>query len=116
MTTQISSPNSHEGQAAENHSVSLGLPQMGLSHASSTSLPKDLPAANADGSRSLLDKYGRVARDLRVSLTDRCNLRCTYCMPAEGMDWLAKEPTLDDAAAIRLITLSATKLGLHKHR
>ena len=36
----------------------------------------------------LVDRYGRVATDLRVSLTDRCNLRCTYCMPAEGLDWL----------------------------
>ena len=36
----------------------------------------------------LADAYGRVATDLRVSLTDRCNLRCTYCMPEEGLDWL----------------------------
>ena len=38
--------------------------------------------------RPLADAYGRVATDLRVSLTDRCNLRCSYCMPAEGLDWL----------------------------
>ena len=37
---------------------------------------------------ALADRYGRVATDLRVSLTDRCNLRCSYCMPAEGLDWL----------------------------
>src|SRR6266404_3388814 len=36
----------------------------------------------------LADSYGRVATDLRVSLTDRCNLRCAYCMPPEGLDWL----------------------------
>jgi GTP 3',8-cyclase len=36
----------------------------------------------------LVDTFGRVATDLRVSLTDRCNLRCTYCMPAEGLDCL----------------------------
>ena len=36
----------------------------------------------------LTDSYGRIATDLRVSLTDRCNLRCSYCMPAEGLDWL----------------------------
>ena len=36
----------------------------------------------------LSDSFGRVATDLRVSLTDRCNLRCTYCMPPEGLDWL----------------------------
>jgi cyclic pyranopterin phosphate synthase len=40
----------------------------------------------------LLDGFGRTARDLRLSLTDRCNLRCTYCMPAEGLAWL---PTAD---------------------
>ena len=40
----------------------------------------------------LEDRYGRVATDLRVSLTDRCNLRCTYCMPAEGLDWLPDRP------------------------
>ena len=34
----------------------------------------------------LVDSWGRVATDLRVSLTDRCNLRCTYCMPAEGLE------------------------------
>ena len=38
----------------------------------------------------LIDTYGRVATDLRVSLTDRCNLRCTYCMPEEGLQWLGQ--------------------------
>ncbi|MCI2194309.1 MAG: GTP 3',8-cyclase MoaA, partial [Ancrocorticia sp.] len=41
----------------------------------------------------LVDSFGRVARDLRVSLTDRCNLRCQYCMPAEGVQ-LLPSPTL----------------------
>jgi len=45
----------------------------------------------------LVDRYGRVATDLRVSLTDRCTLRCTYCMPAEGLDWLPGEQVLTDA-------------------
>ena len=44
----------------------------------------------------LADRYGRVARGLRVSLTDRCNLRCSYCMPAEGLQWLPTEETLTD--------------------
>ena len=44
----------------------------------------------------LADRFGRVATDLRVSLTDRCNLRCNYCMPAEGLDWLPTEQTLTD--------------------
>ena len=41
----------------------------------------------------LSDAFGRTATDLRVSLTDRCNLRCTYCMPPEGLDWLPQPGT-----------------------
>jgi len=39
----------------------------------------------------LVDAFGRVADDLRISVTDRCNFRCTYCMPAEGLRWLPRE-------------------------
>ena len=53
--------------------------------------------------RPLADAYGRVATDLRVSLTDRCNLRCSYCMPAEGLDWLPDDETLTDDEVVRLI-------------
>ena len=42
----------------------------------------------------LIDNHGRVVRDLRISVTDRCNLRCVYCMPAEGMPWLPKDDLL----------------------
>ena len=42
----------------------------------------------------LIDRFGRVAKDLRISVTDRCNFRCTYCMPAEGLDWLPKQSLL----------------------
>lgn len=69
-------------------------------------IPADLPPASADGTRELLDRFGRVARDLRVSLTDRCNLRCTYCMPAEGLEWLPTEQALNDEEIIRLIRIS----------
>lgn len=82
----------------------------------SSALPADLPAAAADGTRTLADTYGRVARDLRVSLTDRCNLRCTYCMPAEGLDWLPTEQTLDDDETIRLLTIAVEKLGIRQIR
>ena len=44
----------------------------------------------------LVDRYSRVARDLRVSLTDRCNLRCTYCMPDDPDAWLPDETLLTD--------------------
>jgi GTP 3',8-cyclase len=60
----------------------------------------------------LLDTFGRVARDLRVSLTDRCNLRCTYCMPAEGLDWLPGDDLLSPDELSRLLTIAVTRLGI----
>ena len=60
----------------------------------------------------LADRHGRVATDLRVSLTDRCNLRCQYCMPAEGLDWTPTEQVLTDAEVIRLIEVAVTRLGV----
>lgn len=57
----------------------------------------------------LSDRFGRVATDLRVSLTDRCNLRCTYCMPAEGLEWTPTEKVLDAAEISRLIRLFVTE-------
>ncbi|WP_019877361.1 GTP 3',8-cyclase MoaA [Sporichthya polymorpha] len=64
----------------------------------------------------LADTYGRVATDLRVSLTDKCNLRCTYCMPAEGLDWLPKPQLLTDEEIVRLIRIAVTKLGVEEVR
>ncbi|MFI6283882.1 GTP 3',8-cyclase MoaA [Streptomyces sp. NPDC051018] len=64
----------------------------------------------------LVDTYGRVATDLRVSLTDRCNLRCTYCMPEEGLQWLAKPDLLDDDEIVRLISIAVTRLGITEVR
>ena len=64
----------------------------------------------------LADAYGRVARDLRVSLTDRCNLRCSYCMPAEGLRWLPTDETLTDDEVIRLIRVAVTRLGVQRVR
>jgi cyclic pyranopterin phosphate synthase len=55
----------------------------------------------------LVDGFGRVHTDLRLSLTDRCNLRCTYCMPAEGLDWLPKPDLLTDDELVRLVGLLA---------
>jgi cyclic pyranopterin phosphate synthase len=49
------------------------------------------------------DQFGRMARDLRVSVTDRCNLRCTYCMPAEGLPWLPKPEMLTDEELLRVV-------------
>ena len=60
----------------------------------------------------LADAYGRVATDLRVSLTDRCNLRCAYCMPPKGLDWLPGAEVLTDDEIVRLITIGVERLGI----
>jgi cyclic pyranopterin phosphate synthase len=64
----------------------------------------------------LADRFGRVATDLRVSLTDRCNLRCEYCMPAEGLDWLPSDLVLTDDEVVRLITIGVERLGISEVR
>jgi cyclic pyranopterin phosphate synthase len=65
---------------------------------------------------ALVDRYGRVARDLRVSLTDKCNLRCTYCMPAEGLPWLAGPELLGDEEIVRLVRVAVRQLGVTEVR
>ncbi|MGH3255165.1 MAG: GTP 3',8-cyclase MoaA [Streptosporangiaceae bacterium] len=64
----------------------------------------------------LTDSYGRVATDLRVSLTDRCNLRCAYCMPPEGLDWLPSPELLTDDEFVRLIGVAVGLLGVREVR
>ncbi|MFC5665642.1 GTP 3',8-cyclase MoaA [Kitasatospora misakiensis] len=64
----------------------------------------------------LLDTFGRRAVDLRVSLTDRCNLRCTYCMPEQGLQWLAKPELLADEEIVRLVTVAVRDLGVQEVR
>lgn len=64
----------------------------------------------------LIDTYGRTATDLRVSLTDRCNLRCVYCMPEEGLSWLAKPDLLTDDEIVRLVSVAVTALGVTEVR
>ncbi len=53
-------------------------------------------------SAPLVDRFGRVHRDLRISLTDRCSLRCTYCMPADGVPWLAGSTMLSTPEIVRV--------------
>jgi cyclic pyranopterin phosphate synthase len=64
----------------------------------------------------LSDSFGRIATDLRVSLTDRCNLRCAYCMPPEGLDWLPKPELLTDDEVVRLVTVAVELLGVREVR
>ncbi|WP_197523463.1 GTP 3',8-cyclase MoaA [Actinokineospora pegani] len=75
-------------------------------------LPAVPNATRRPDTPELVDRFGRVATDLRVSLTDRCNLRCTYCMPAEGLDWLPGGDLLSDAELTRLIRIAVTALGV----
>jgi cyclic pyranopterin phosphate synthase len=58
---------------------------------------------------SLTDRHGRVHTDLRVSLTDRCSLRCTYCMPAEGLPWLPGEELLTTAELLRAVRVAVAQ-------
>jgi cyclic pyranopterin phosphate synthase len=64
----------------------------------------------------LADRFGRIATDLRVSLTDRCNLRCTYCMPAEGLAWMPQPQQLTDDEVKRLVRIAVEKLGVTEVR
>ncbi len=63
------------------------------------------PSSPAPARGPLLDTFGRVADDLRISVTDRCNFRCTYCMPAEGLTWLPKSEILTFEELTRVLGL-----------
>ncbi len=61
--------------------------------------------------RDLVDPFGRVVRDLRISVTDRCNFRCTYCMPEEGMQWLPRSEVLTFEEIERLARICVERFG-----
>ena len=62
--------------------------------------------------RDLVDPFGRTIRDLRISVTDRCNFRCTYCMPAEGLVWLPKSEVLTFEEIERLAGIFVGRFGV----
>ena len=64
----------------------------------------------------LIDPYGRTVRDLRISITDRCNFRCTYCMPAEGMKWLPRADVLTYEEMRRLAAVCVSYFGVDSIR
>src|SRR5690606_17177645 len=78
-------------------------------------LPDPIPGPPAE-LPGLPDQHGRVATDLRVSLTDRCNLRCAYCMPPEGLPWLPKPDVLTDDEVVRLVRVAVERLGVTEVR
>jgi cyclic pyranopterin phosphate synthase len=59
----------------------------------------------------LVDGFGRVHRDLRISVTDRCNFRCTYCMPAEGLPWLPRQDLLTYEELTRIARVCVERFG-----
>jgi GTP 3',8-cyclase len=65
---------------------------------------------------TLRDSYGRVADDLRISVTDRCNFRCVYCMPAEGLRWLGREEILRYEEIHRLARIFVQRYGVRTIR
>ena len=64
----------------------------------------------------LVDTFGRVHRDLRISVTDRCNFRCTYCMPPEGLEWLPRSELLTFEEIERVARLLVERFGVHSIR
>ncbi|MDQ0028974.1 GTP 3',8-cyclase MoaA [Arthrobacter bambusae] len=96
-------------------SVQLGmpLPPAGDGTGRSMAAPPPRPAGTPAG---LFDRYGRRATDMRLSLTDKCNLRCTYCMPAEGLEWLSRQAVMTAAEIIRLVRIGVEQLGVRQLR
>ncbi|HEU4666090.1 MAG TPA: GTP 3',8-cyclase MoaA [Arthrobacter sp.] len=95
-------------------SVQLGMPQPREEAAGA--LPSVPPARPADAPAGLVDRYGRRATDMRLSLTDKCNLRCTYCMPAEGLEWLAKQAVMSADEIVRIVRIGVDQLGVRELR
>ena len=60
----------------------------------------------------LIDPFGRTIRDLRLSVTDRCNFRCTYCMPEEGMTWVPRSEVLSFEEFERLARIFVERFGV----
>lgn len=69
-----------------------------------------------DLSQGLVDRFGRRGTDLRISLTDKCNLRCTYCMPADGLPWLNRADLLSASEIRRLVRIGVDVLGVRELR
>ncbi|MCD1284745.1 MULTISPECIES: GTP 3',8-cyclase MoaA [unclassified Brevibacterium] len=65
---------------------------------------------------SLLDTFGRRARDMRISLTDFCNLRCTYCMPEEGVEFMSRDAAMSAAEIVRFARIGVEKFGVDQIR
>ncbi|WP_033237150.1 GTP 3',8-cyclase MoaA [Rhodococcus globerulus] len=85
----------------------MGLPRVRSNHP---------PIADRPDAPELVDRFGRVARDLRVSITEKCSLRCTYCMPAEGLPEIPRGRLLTAAEIVRLARIAVEELGVREVR
>ena len=69
--------------------------------------------SRSDSTRpELIDSFGRTVRDLRISVTDRCNFRCTYCMPEEGLQWLPRADVLTYEEIVRVARICVERFGV----
>ncbi|MDO5492225.1 MAG: GTP 3',8-cyclase MoaA [Nesterenkonia sp.] len=96
--------------------VRLGIPTVRDASAQEAAAALARRAAGAPTSGGLVDTFGRLGSDLRISLTDKCNLRCTYCMPAEGMQWMPQSSLLTPAEVRRLVSIAVSDLGVRELR
>ena len=74
----------------------------------------DLPRHPDTTSDSMIDPFGRRIEYLRVSVTDKCNLRCVYCMPMEGLPWLKREELLSYEEITEIVRVMAGDVTLAK--
>ncbi|MFI7494763.1 GTP 3',8-cyclase MoaA [Kocuria sp. M4R2S49] len=88
-------------------SVSLGLPQIRSAGPAPSGAPREA---------GLVDRHGRRATDMRLSVIDKCNLRCTYCMPADGLPWLPAAQLMTAGEIARLVGVGVTELGIAELR
>jgi len=96
-------------------SVQLGMPQPRAEGGPGAPAPQ-LAGRPAGLPAGLLDRYGRRATDMRLSLTDKCNLRCSYCMPAEGLEWLSKQAVMTADEIVRIVRIGVDMLGVRELR
>ncbi|TPW75518.1 GTP 3',8-cyclase MoaA [Schumannella soli] len=93
--------------------LTLGMPSVRRSAAAEDGV---IDVADRPGTPLLVDRFGRVARDLRVSLTEKCSLRCVYCMPEEGLPAIPRDRLLTAAEVARLVGIGVRELGVRDIR
>ncbi len=74
------------------------------------------PSVDRPDVTGLVDRFGRTAHDLRISITEKCSLRCTYCMPEQGLPAIARDHLLTAAEIARLVAIAVRDLGVHDVR